>query len=124
MVSTRHGAASVAEEVSPRYFGWRVAFACFLMALCAWGFAFYGHAVYLAELQRLHGWSTALISGASSATLLIGGVFVLFANDIIEKIGAKTLVVIGAVVVALSLVLLAFASTVWQLYLAYLLMSF
>jgi MFS family permease len=124
MLTTRHGAASATEEVSPRYFGWRVAFACFLMALCAWGFAFYGHAVYLAELQRLHGWSTGLISGASTVTLLVGGGLVVFANDIIERLGAKTLVITGALLVAVSLVLLAFASTPGQLYAAYLLMSF
>jgi MFS family permease len=124
MLTTPHGAADAAQEVSPRYFGWRVAFACFLMALCAWGFAFYGHAVYLAELQRLHGWSAGLISGASTVTLLVGGVMVVFANDIIERLGAKTLVIVGALIVALSLVLLAFASTPGQLYAAYLLMSF
>jgi predicted MFS family arabinose efflux permease len=124
MPTKRHGAADAAEEISPRYFGWRVVFACFLMALCAWGFAFYGHAVYLTELQRLHGWSTSLISGASTVTLLTGGVLVVFANDIIERVGARTLVIGGAGIVALSLVLLGFASSPWQLYLAYLLMSF
>jgi predicted MFS family arabinose efflux permease len=72
----------------------------------------------------LHGWSTALISGASTVTLLIGGVLVIFANDVIEWLGAKALVLLGAFVLALSLFLLAFVTEPLQLYLVYLLMSF
>jgi MFS family permease len=124
MLRVRNGAADAAEEVSPRYFGWRVAVACFLMAMFAWGFAFYGHAVYLAELQRLHGWSAATISGASTVTLLVGGLFVAFANDLIERFGAKALVLSGACILGASMVLLAFVREPWQLYLVYLLMSF
>ncbi|MCC7345780.1 MAG: MFS transporter, partial [Variibacter sp.] len=48
------------DEFSLRYRGWRVVVLCFFMALFAWGFGFYGHAVYLAELQRIHGWPASL----------------------------------------------------------------
>ena len=41
------------DESSPRYPGWRVVVACFLMALAVWGFGLYGHSVYLAELTRM-----------------------------------------------------------------------
>jgi len=54
-VSTQSSPTSP-DESSPRYFGWRVVAACFLMALACWGFGLYGHSVYLAELTRLHGW--------------------------------------------------------------------
>ena len=43
------------DESSLRHPGWRVVVACFLVALFIFGFGLYGHAVYLAELQRLHG---------------------------------------------------------------------
>ena len=49
-------------EASPRYVGWRVVFACYVAAVFCWGFGLYGHGVYLAELNRLHGWSTWLAS--------------------------------------------------------------
>ena len=62
------------DESSPRYFGWRVVIACFLMALACWGFGLYGHSVYLAELTRLHGWSPAVIANASSAAYLFNAV--------------------------------------------------
>ena len=35
-----------------------------------WGFGFYGHAFYLVELQRLHGWPTSLISSRHHGLLL------------------------------------------------------
>ena len=40
------------QETSLRYAGWRVVFACFLMALFLFGFGLYGQGVYFAELQR------------------------------------------------------------------------
>ena len=57
-------AAPAIDESSLRYPGWRVVVACFLVALFCWGFALYGHGVYLTELHRLHGWPTSLISAA------------------------------------------------------------
>ena len=39
------------DKSSPRYAGWRVVAACYLAALCCWGFGLYGHGVYLTELQ-------------------------------------------------------------------------
>ena len=47
-------------ESSLRYRGWRVVFACFVMATLCWGFGFYGHGFYLAEMRRLHGWPAGL----------------------------------------------------------------
>ena len=43
------------DETARSYHGWRVVGACFVMAVLSWGFGFYGHGFYLAELQRLHG---------------------------------------------------------------------
>src|ERR1700722_5104084 len=51
------------DETSPRYAGWRVVLACFLVALFIFGFGLYGHGVYVAELQRLRGWPADLFSG-------------------------------------------------------------
>ena len=80
--------AGVAES-SRRYFGWRVVASLFVIAMLAWGFGFYGHAVYLAELQRLHGWSTSLISAASTVYYLTSALLVIFVNDVIRRAGAR-----------------------------------
>ena len=62
------------DETLLRYAGWRAVLACFLMALFLFGFALYGQGIYLVELQRLNGWSPALISGASTLSFLISNV--------------------------------------------------
>src|SRR6185295_12147735 len=112
------------DESSPRYFGWRVVVACFLMALACWGFGLYGHSVYLAELQRLHGWPPSLIAGASTATYLLNGCLVIFTHNALARFGARRFVLFGVAALAAAIVLLAFAREPWQVYAAYLAMSF
>jgi MFS family permease len=111
-------------ESSPRYFGWRVVAACFLMAVACWGFGLYGHSVYLAELTRLHGWSPAVIAGASTATYLLNATLVIFTQDIVTRLGMQRLILFGIAALALAIVLLACAAEPWQVYAAYLVMSF
>src|SRR3954447_19155197 len=117
-------APSRLDESSLRYFGWRVVAACFLMALACWGFGLYGHSVYLAELQRLHGWPPSLIAGASTATYLLNAVLVIFTSNALARFGARRFVLFGVASLAAALVLLAFAREPWQVYAAYLAMSF
>jgi MFS family permease len=111
------------DESSLRYPGWRVVLACFLVALFVFGFGLYGHAVYLAELQRLHGWSTALISNASTLSFLLGSLLAAFTNDAMVRIGAGRLLLCGIFALAASTTGLAFAETPWQLYAAYILLA-
>ena len=49
------------DESSLGYEGWRIVVVCFLLATFGWGLGFYGQSVYVAELQRLHGWPASLI---------------------------------------------------------------
>src|SRR4051812_39663520 len=111
------------DETSPRYAGWRVVLACFLLALSIFGFALYGQGVYLVELQRLNGWPASLISGASTLSLLIGNVIVIFTDEIVRRLGLKRLALAGIACLATSMVLLAFAAAPWALYAAFALMS-
>ena len=54
------------DETSIRYDGWRIVVVCFLLATFGWAFGFYGQSVYVAELQRLHGWPASLISAGTT----------------------------------------------------------
>ena len=112
------------DESSPRYFGWRVVVACFLMALACWGFGLYGHSVYLAELTRLYGWPPSVISAASTTMYLLNAVLVIFTSNALARFGARRFVLFGLAALTLSVVLLALARAPWQVYGAYLAMSF
>ena len=117
-------AASRVEESSLRYPGWRVVAACFLVALFIFGFGLYGHAIYLAELQRLHGWPTSLVSAASTLSFLVGALLAAFTSDAMDRIGPRRLILSGMSALAVSTTLLAFTIAPWQLFTAYILMSF
>jgi predicted MFS family arabinose efflux permease len=85
---------------------------------------FYGHGVYLAELQRLHRWPASLISGATTVYYLFSAALVIFVSDAIERLGPRRFVLIGIAMLGLSVALLAMIEAPWQLYGAYLVMAF
>ena len=114
---------SPVDETSLHYAGWRVVLGCFLMALFLFGFGLYGHGVYLAELQRLNGWPAALVSGASTLTFLLANTFATFTNELVARLGPRRLVLLGIAALAASMTLLAWATTPWHVYAAFILMS-
>lgn len=116
-------AATRVDESSLQYRGWRVVLACFLMAFFMFGFGLYGQGVYLAELQRAHGWPGTLVSAASTFSFLLTSVLVVFTDDLLARIGLRPLILCGLSALGASTVLLALMQTPWQLYLAYALMS-
>jgi MFS family permease len=116
-------ASPARDETSPRYHGWRVVAVCFLLALFCWGFGFYGHAVYLAELQRLHGWPAGLISGATTAFYLLSAVMAAFVSDGLARFGPKRFVLGGIGCMTVAALLLPQVRAPWQLYAVYLLMA-
>src|SRR6185503_15415378 len=112
-----------ADESSPRYAGWRVVAACFIVAVFCWGFGLYGHGVYLVELQRLHGWPASLISGAASAYYLLSAALVVFISDAVARLGPRRVLLTGAACMGSAVALLAFITAPWQLFAAYLLLA-
>jgi cyanate permease len=112
------------DENSIRYDGWRVVGACFLVAIFGWGLCFYGQSVFLAELHRIHGWSTSLISTATTFFYLFSAVLVAFVSDVIRRFGSRICLVAGVCCLALSTAALGRIDAPWQLYAVYVLMAF
>ena len=115
---------STTDEASPHYPGWRVVAVCFALATFCWGFGFYGHGFYLAELQRLRHWPASLISGASTAYYFVSAILVVFVNDIIARLGLRAFVLAGLAALATSAILISAVQAPWQLFAVYLVMSF
>ena len=111
------------DETSPRYAGWRVVAACFVVAVFCWGFGLYGHGVYLVELQRLHGWPASLIASAASLYYLLSATLVVFISDAIARLGPRRVVLTGAACMGSAVTLLAFITAPWQLFAAYLILA-
>ena len=115
--------AADTDEASPRYAGWRVVAACFIVAMFCWGFGLYSHGIYLAELRLLHGWSASSISAATTAYYLLTAFLVVFISDAIARLGPRRVLLIGACCLISAVALLAFVGALWQLYAVYLVMA-
>jgi MFS family permease len=120
-MASDHG--SETDEASASYHGWRVVLACFVMAALVWGFGFYGHGFYLAELQRRHGWPASLMGSATTLYYLLSALLVVFIADAIRRFGARACTLAGALALAGSVAALPFVETPWQLVAAYVVMA-
>ena len=103
--------------------GWRVVFACFVSAVFAWGFGFYAHGIYLVELQKVHGWSTGLISSVITGHYVLGALLLPRIADAIGRFGPRTVFLCGLAVTGGSLLLLPSVTAPWQLVVLYALMA-
>src|ERR1700710_1840197 len=112
------------DETSTRYDGWRIVAICFLVATFGWAFGFYGQSVYLAELHRIHGWPTSLISTATTCFYLLGAVLVAFVSEAIRAFGPRNCMLVGVLAMAAGTALLGQITAPWQLYAVYALLAF
>src|SRR5689334_4674840 len=111
-------------ETSIRYDGWRIVVVCFLLATFGWGLGFYGQSVYLAELHRLHGWPTSLISSATTFFYLFGAVLVAFVSEAVRSYGPRNCLIGGVFAMAIAGVMIGQVTAPWQLYLANAVLAF
>jgi MFS family permease len=113
-------------ESSIRYPGWRVALACFTMTLCGFGFGFYGHSVYFAELTTRGGgaaFAASTVSAAVTTSYLASALMMAFTSDLIARVGPRVFAMTGAAMMGISLFLIARIDSVVGLFVAYLAMA-
>ena len=112
------------DETSLRYDGWRIVVVCFLLATFGWGLGFYGQSVYVAELQRLHGWPASLISLGTTFFYLSGAALVAFVSEAIKAFGPRNCMIAGICTMAIAAVSIGQVREPWQLYLANAVLAF
>ena len=115
-------------EACMRYPGWRVVIACFAMTFFGFGFGFYGHSVYLAALTTRDGMDApgiaiGTVSTAVTVYYLAAAAIMVFISDLIARLGPRLFAAIGAVMMGLSLFLIARIRSVSDLFIAYLAMA-
>jgi MFS family permease len=111
-------------EGSIRYEGWRIVAVCFLLAIFGWAFGFYGQSVYVAELQRLHGWPASVISSSTTFFYLFGAGLVAFVAETIKAAGPRNCMIGGIILMAAGGVAIGQVREPWQLYLANAVLAF
>src|SRR5215470_7331977 len=115
-------------ESSMRYPGWRVVIACFTMTSSGFGFGFYGHTVYLAALTIRDGTDSprlavSTVSTAVTIYYLAAATIMVFISELIARIGPRLFATIGAVMMGVSLLLIARIRSAFDLFVAYLAMA-
>jgi len=107
-----------------RYFyGWNVVAATFVMALFSFGLGFYGLTVYVATLQRLHGWSAATVSAPVTVYYVAGALLTASIGGLYERFGPRTVLAAGSLAMAVGLTALGRVTEPWQLDPAFLAMA-
>lgn len=117
MLDNPRSIASV-DESSLSYEGWRIVGVCFLLATFGRGLGFYGQSVYVAELQRQHGWPASLISGGTTFFYLFGALIVVFVGEAVRTLGPRICLIAGTIAMAAAAVAIGAVREPWQLYLA------
>src|SRR5258708_10430723 len=104
------------DATSMRYDCWRIVAVCFLVATFGWAFGFYGQSVYLAELHRIHGWPTSLISTATTGFYLFGALLVAFVSEAIRAFGPRNCMLAGVFAMASAVARIGPGTAPWRLF--------
>src|SRR5215470_11685743 len=101
MASQRLPPSLPSRTMSGRYFyGWNVVAATFVMALFSFGLGFYGLRVYVATLQRIHGWSASAVSAPVTVYYVAGALLTMVIGAAFERFGPRVVVCVGSVAMA------------------------
>jgi MFS family permease len=103
---------------TPRFYGWTVVAAAFVVAVFGWGVGFYGPPVFLKAVRDARGWSVALVSAAITVHFLVGALAVANLPKLYRRFGLAPVTVAGAVSLAFGVAGWAFAVEPWQLFAA------
>lgn len=106
------------DKPQPTFFGWRVAWAAFSVAVFAWGFGFYGPSIFLQTLHASRGWSISLISAAITAHFLWSAAMVACLPNAYRRYGLAEVTLAGVVLSASGVLAWASAQQPWQLFAA------
>ena len=100
------------------FFGWKVVWTAFAVAVFGWAFGFYIPSALLHLLHERRGWSVATISAAISWHYLLSAGIIVYSAEIHARFGLWRVTAIGAVLLALGALGWVSATAPWQLFLA------
>ncbi|HVF33652.1 MAG TPA: MFS transporter [Acidimicrobiales bacterium] len=101
------------------YYGWAVAVGCSFLMLVGVGVGYYGLAVFLRPLQEVHGWSNAVVSGATGLYFSLSGITGAIVGPHIDRRGPKAFMLVGSLLIGAMVSLIGYVDEVWQLFAVY-----
>jgi MFS family permease len=113
-----------AATAAPAFFGWRVVWAAFTVAVFGWGVGFYGPPVFLHAIHEARVWPVSLVSAAVTCHFLLGAVVVANLATLHRRFGLVAVTRAASVAAALGFLGWALAREPWQLFAATLFSGF
>ena len=105
------------------FHGWWMVAGCMAIATVAWSFALYGPSVYLHTISQQHDWSIGLVSSALTLAFLVNALVLSFVGSAISRYGPRSVMSLGAGLMASGLVTMGLISQVWHVYACFALMG-
>ncbi|NRA01807.1 MAG: MFS transporter [Myxococcales bacterium] len=101
------------------FYGWFVTAGTGAVSFVSVGIGFYGQTFLFDGLRSTHGWPVASLAGASSLFFVVSALASPLVGRRMERDGPRRCIVLGACLLAGSLVAVAWLDHPWQLYLVY-----
>lgn len=105
------------------FYGWRLVGVSSVIMIMSNVPLFYGMAAWFPVLESRFAWSRAQLSLAFSLSRVEGSVTGIFGGYLIERVGARRMVLIGLLVVGAGFLILGQIQNLWQFYLAFIIAS-
>jgi MFS family permease len=115
---------TTAAKQSARFYGWRVVWAAFVLAIFGWGVGFYGPPVFLHAIREARGWPLAVVSAAVTVHFLLGAVVAANLPRLYLRFGLPVVSKAAALALAIGICGWASATAPWQLFAATVLSGF
>ena len=113
-------------RIPPRgetFYGWWIVLAGTAVLFVSSGIGFYGHGVILDPLRAQFGWSKGVVSSAVTLYFWAAAAMGLIVGRLIDKYGAKPVLIAGAATAGFGFILLSQVTQLWQFFAVYTLMS-
>jgi len=104
-------------RTSPVFYGWWITLSAFLNLFCTVGIVYYGFPVFYPSLVESLGFTRAQVTqGFLYGFVVVGLALGFLAGALIDRFGPRQVIRLGIGFVGLSLVLMAWISSLWQYY--------
>jgi MFS family permease len=101
------------------FYGWWIVAASFFINAFGVGTFFYGFSTFFNPMIAEFGWSRTLMSGVYSLSRLEGGIEGPFAGWLIDKFGARKMLMIGVAIAGIGFIMLSLVNSPLSLYLIF-----
>ncbi|MBV1887569.1 MAG: MFS transporter, partial [Parvibaculaceae bacterium] len=103
------------------YYGWVIVAVCAVIMTVTAGFGFYNLSVYLKAFVNEQGFSVSLTSGATASFFVASGITGMLVGSVIDRFDIRWSIAFGALFCAVTLSLIGWVHTIFQLYLFHIL---